>query len=110
MLKKLTLFACFLVSTFSYGQTVYWGNKVLEVSSEFTQYSSREAIGKPDVPSSGGENPHSWSPRRTDNIESIKIGFKNPMRIQQVVVHETFNPGAAYQVFTYDQDDNEYLG
>ena len=110
MLRKALVLA-FIISNISFAQTVDWASEVIEFSSELSpyQYGSVQVLGKPNVPLTGGDNPNAWSPRRSDKIQFIKVGFENPKRIQQIAIHESFNPASVYQVFTYDENDNEYL-
>jgi OOP family OmpA-OmpF porin len=111
-MKKLILFLGVLsLLNCAYGQQVQWASKVLEFSSELTpvQYSAQQALGKPNVLPAGGQNPNAWTPDKPKRSEFIKLGFANPMQIQQVAIAESYNPGAIYKVFTYDEAGTEYL-
>jgi OmpA-OmpF porin, OOP family len=95
----------------AFAQDVQWASTVLEASSErgYQQFSAERAVGRPDVSPGTGENPNAWMPFRDDRDEYIKVGFERPMRIRQIVIAETLNPGAIFQVFIYDRSDNEFL-
>src|SRR5580698_4189803 len=111
-MKKSFLVICLTaLSMFCFGQQVQWASKVLEFSSELTpvQYSAQQALGKPNVLPAGGQNPNAWTPDKPKRSEFIKLGFANPMQIQQVAIAESYNPGAIYKVFTYDEAGTEYL-
>src|SRR5271154_6610549 len=111
-MKKSILILCVLLTAkLTYGQQVQWASKVLEFSSELTpvQYSAQQALGKPNVLPAGGQNPNAWTPDKPQRSEFIKLGFATPMQIQQIAIAESFNPGAIYKVFTYDQAGTEYL-
>jgi hypothetical protein len=92
-------------------QRVEWVNEILEASTELTptQYSAEQLIGPPDVPPGITESPNAWMPGVPDNEQYVKVGFEDPFEIRQIAVAENFNPGSLYQVFVYDEDDNEYL-
>lgn len=114
MMKKLCLF--FLITSTlifknSFAQTVQWADKVIGFSSELTslQYSAEQALGKPNVLPAAGQNPNAWTPDRPKRSEFIKLGYSNPIQIQQIAVAESFNPGALFRVFLYDESDNEHL-
>ncbi|GAB4400085.1 MAG: hypothetical protein OHK0053_21240 [Microscillaceae bacterium] len=98
---------------------VQWASKVLGVSSEFinldkpqsNQYRGNQVIGKPNKLPAVGQSQCAWSPKSPDNPmgEWIKVGFDEPMAIEQVVVAENYNPGAITQILVYDLDDKEHL-
>jgi OmpA-OmpF porin, OOP family len=107
----LLLLASLLATHVAYAQTVQWADKVIGLSSELTplQYSAEQALGKPNVLPAGGQNPNAWTPDLPKRSEFIKLGYSNPMQIQQIAVAESHNPGALYRVFLYDEAGREYL-
>ena len=92
-------------------QNVQWASKVLDFSSELSdrQYSANQALGKPNVLPKTGESPNAWTPRDPNSEEFIKVGFDNPMRIQQIGIGESYNPGSVERVYVYDVEGREYL-
>ena len=98
-----------IISGFASAQNVQWATEVIEFSSELSplQYSASQALGKPNVLPHGGENPNAWTPKNPNRIETIKVGFANPMIIQQIAVGESYNPGSIASVFVYDKSGNE---
>ena len=100
-----------VIGSFLQAQTVQWASEVLEFSTELTpvQYSAQQILGQPNVLPAGGENPSAWTPDRANKEEFIKVGFENPIQIQQIAIAESYNPSAVTNVFTYDQSGNEYL-
>jgi len=92
-------------------QEVQWASEVLDFSSQLSeyQYSATQVLGKPNVLPDYGDNPNAWLPSKPDRISFIKVGFEQSMRVQQIAIGESFNPGALYQVFLYDENDKEYL-
>ncbi|GCC51243.1 hypothetical protein SanaruYs_14640 [Chryseotalea sanaruensis] len=97
-------------------QVVKWADKVLDFSTELTsgQYAAQQALGKPNVISdasgrlTGGQSPSAWTPDRPNRKEFLKLGFANPIQIQQVAIAESHNPSALYRVLAYDVAGNEY--
>lgn len=97
-------------------QVVQWANKVLDFSTELTagQYAAQQALGKPNVISdasgrlTGGQSPSAWTPDRPNRKEFLKLGFANPIQIQQVAIAESHNPSALYRILAYDEAGNEY--
>jgi OOP family OmpA-OmpF porin len=96
---------------FAFAQTVQWASKVIESSSELTpvQYSAEQALGKPNVLPAGGQNPNAWTPDKPKRSEYIKLGYANPIQIRQIAVAESYNPGALFRVYLYDEAGKEYL-
>lgn len=112
-MRKILLILC-LVQVgihFSNGQSVQWASKVLEVSSELTpiQYSAQQALGQPNVLPAGGQNPAAWTPDKPKRTEFIKLGYDNPLQIQQIAIAESYNPGALFKAYLYDEAGKEYL-
>ncbi len=112
-MRKLLLLLCLLVAgaQFSTGQTVQWASKVIGFSSELTpvQYSAQQALGQPNVLPAGGQNPAAWTPDKPKRTEWIKLGYEKPMQIQQIAIAESYNPGAVYKAYLYDEAGKEYL-
>jgi len=121
-MKNFLILLFLLPSIHLMGQNVQWASQVLEVSSEFEpgfffnsdliyeNYPAQQILGRPDVlPGNAGDHPNAWVPAQDDQLEFIKVGFTNPMKIRQVAIAESFNPSAVYQIFAYDQTGKEYL-
>lgn len=104
-----------ILSFFAYqlasGQVVQWANKVIEFSSELTpvQYSAQQILGKPNVMPAVGQNPNAWTPDRPKRKEWIKIGYENPMQIQQIAIAESNNPGSLYRILAYEENGTEHV-
>jgi len=111
MIKHIVLFILLYHAVNVYAQDVQWASKVIDYSSELSskEFSAQQVIGKPDVLPQGGDSPSAWLPLNPDKMEYIKVWFDTPSQIQQIVIAESYNPSATYQVFVYDQDSREYL-
>jgi outer membrane protein OmpA-like peptidoglycan-associated protein len=112
-MRKILIILCLALAgiQFSPAQTVQWASKVVGFSSELTpiQYSAQQALGQPNVLPAGGQNPGAWTPDKPKRTEFIKLGYSTPMQIQQIAIAESYNPGALYKVFVYDEAGREYL-
>ncbi len=111
-MKRLFPVLCLLLaSASSYAQVVQWATKVIEFSSELTpvQYAAEQSLGKPNVLPATGQNPSAWTPDKPKRAEFIKLGYANPISIQQIAIAESYNPGSLYKVYIYDETGKEYL-
>jgi OOP family OmpA-OmpF porin len=112
MPKILFIFlACLVLAGGSQAQNVQWASEVLEFSSQLSdkQYSAQQILHKPNVLPNTGESPNAWTPRNPNSIEFIKVGYENPMPIQQIAIGESYNPGSVRRVFVYDEEGNETM-
>ncbi len=117
----LVLNSLFLLTIFpTYAQKqVQWANKVIRFSSEFIDYDSPQSfgfkasqvIGEPRKLPATGQSDCAWSPAKMANPEGewIKVGFDNPMEIEQIAVAENYNPGSISKIFVYDLADKPNL-
>lgn len=87
---------------------IFWADKVAGFSSQYskTERGAVQALGKPNAYPTGGNSYTAWSVKEKDGIEAdknayIKVGYSTPAIIQQVVIAESFNPGAITQVIVY---------
>lgn len=110
-MKNILIIVFTLFSITASGQDVQWADEVLEYSSQFgkRQYSVNQIIGKPNVLPNLGASPNAWSPKKKGKDEFVKVGFKNPIRIQQIAIAETHNPGGIHKIFVYDKKGKEHL-
>ncbi len=105
-----------------YAQETQWANRVIDVSSSYKQgiffkeevnyneYPAVRILGIPDVlPGNYGDSPNAWIPQRPDDKSSIKLGFDFPIKIQQIAIAESRNPGALSEIYAYDLQGTEYL-
>ncbi len=98
---------------------VQWANRVIAVSSEYSnpdkpftdQFRASQITGKPNKLPAFGDSPCAWSPSKQNNIngEFIKVGFATPMKIEQIAIAENYNPGAITHIYVYDANDQETL-
>ena len=105
-----------------FGQETEWASRIIDASPsyrdgflfkaelQYNQYPAERLLGEPNVlPGNSGDSPNAWVPKKSEREAFIKVGFDTPMKIQQIAIAESRNPGALYQVFCYDASDKEYL-
>jgi outer membrane protein OmpA-like peptidoglycan-associated protein len=111
MSKSLSFLACMLFSSFVMGQRVYWAEEVVDFTSQLSpvEYSAQQVLGKPDVMPQGGDSPNAWMPSKPNRLEYITVSFEKPMRIRQVIIAESYNPSALFEIYFYDRSGNEHL-
>lgn len=111
MYKSLLSLFFILIFISVQAQDTQWVSTILEASSELAprEYSAEQIIGKPNVTPETGESPNAWMPYSDDREEYVKVGFETPIKIRQISIAESFNPGAIYQIYLYDRSDNEFL-
>ena len=94
-----------------HSQVVQWASKVIDFSSELTpvQYSAEQALGKPNVLPAGGQNPNAWTPDKPKRLEFLKLGYINPIQIEQIAIAESHNPSALFKLYIYEENGTEHL-
>ncbi len=111
MIRRLLLVAFVAISYNSFAQRVYWANKVVDFTSELSpvEYSAQQVLGKPNVLPQGGDSPNAWMPAKPNRLEFITVSFEKPIKIQQIIIAESYNPSAVYEVYLYNRAGTEYL-
>lgn len=100
------LLPLFLSATLGWSQEIQWASSVEEVSSEFKydkypqQYLAKEILGAPSTMTIDKANPCAWAPgvENREEGEYIQVAFAQPVFAQQILVHETFNPGSIKRI------------
>ncbi|HZK75548.1 MAG TPA: OmpA family protein [Candidatus Kapabacteria bacterium] len=97
-------------------QRVEWASEVLGYSSQKAPYgshqnSAEQVLGKPNKCPATGDSPCAWlpasDPDQGSQEEWIKVGFTDPMKIQQVAVAENYYPGAIEKIILFDDNDRK---
>ena len=111
MLTIRILILLFFISFSTHAQRVYWASNVLDYSSELSQneYSAKQVLGKPNAMPQGGDNPSAWMPAKPNKLDYISVTFDKTIRIQQIVIAESYNPSSLYEIYLYDKNGNEFL-
>ncbi len=111
MLRKILLLSLIFISFNTYAQRIYWASEVMDFSSELSpyEYSAEQVLGKPNAMPQGGDNPNAWMPAKPNKLEYISVAFDKAVRVEQIVIAESYNPSSVYEIFLYDKGGNEYL-
>ena len=98
---KNSFFLFLLLPIFSFAQ-VQWASKVVDFSSQYDDdlYSANQILGFPNAMTDAGLSEMAWVPKKEDSPfgEYIQVAFDQPMRIQQVAIAESLNPGAISKI------------
>ena len=107
---------CGLFTSSLHAQHVEWASEVLGYSTQKApygakQYSADQVLGKPNKCPATGDSPCAWLPASDPDQgmqeEWIKVGFSDPMKIQQVAVAENYYPGAIEKIILFDDNDRK---
>ncbi len=111
MLKNILTTLLVFASLSSFSQRIYWASQLLDFSSELSayEYSAEQVLGKPNVLPQGGDNPSAWMPAKPNKLEYITVAFEKAVQVQQIVIAESYNPSALYEIYLYDENNAEYL-
>jgi len=116
IIKGFTTFSCVLLLsvTLTFAQKVQWASKVIKFSSEYSELdkSANQILRAPNVLPRGGDAPTAWAVEKVSKksedespkAASIRVSYESPMRIKQVAIAESFNPGAIERVIIYGAD------
>jgi OOP family OmpA-OmpF porin len=119
-MKAVLTFLFIILCLFTHAQKVEWASEVIEVSSEWRvsrhmvligdeSYKAKQALDEPNIYPGSVSSTRAWAPRKDDEVDFIKVGFKNPMKIKQIAIAESLNPSAISKVYAYDIQGVEYL-
>lgn len=100
-----------ILSTNTFAQRVYWASEVLDFSSQLSsyEYSAEQVLGKPNALPQGGDNPNAWMAAKPNKLEFISVAFDKAIRVQQIIIAESYNPSALYEIYLYNKNGNEFL-
>jgi len=111
MLKKLLVIGLCWASTPLFAQELQWASQLVEFSSQvgLKVQSAKQVLGPPNSLPQGGNTAVSWAPGKDNNEQFIKVKFEHPVHARQVIIVESFNPGAVSKVLAYDEAGTEHL-
>ncbi len=100
---------CFAAASFlpAAAQDIIWAGRVTAVSSEAGSgtgaYAASQVLKAPDVKQLGRLSTQAWHAKRENSIEEkIEVSFPKSEQIGQIIVVESFNPGAVTLVEAID--------
>lgn len=93
-------------------QTIQWASEVINVSSQYEDdyYAAKQALGVPNALMNRELHYMAWVPKKEDSSfgEHLQVGFQTPMKIQQVAVAESHNPGAIIRIKAIDKNGKSH--
>ncbi len=103
----LLLSFCILISPLCFGQSIEWAGELVKYSTQYDAQISgaKQVLGAPNKYPAYGQSDVAWAPKTdgSNTTEFVRVRFNKPSYARQVVVAETLNPGAIYQIFLYDE-------
>jgi len=111
MRKFFLISALIIFSSAVHAQRIFWATKVVDYSSQLSpqEYSANQVLGKPNALPQAGNSPTAWLPSKPNKTEYITVEFEKQVRVQQLVIAESFNPTAVYEIYMYDEEGKEHL-
>lgn len=112
-INKLFILLIAFIPISAYSQsTVLWASELVDYSSEYGKddYSAAQALGVPNAMGGSDQNQFAWVPKRETNTlgEFIHVKFAKSIRVSQVAVAESLNPGAIFRIFFIDSNGKEH--
>ncbi len=86
-------------------QEIQWAYEVVSVSSQYSKdgFSAKQVLGPPNKYPAWGKSELAWAPQgEYAGKQYVRVRFRTPMNVRQVLVAETLNPGAIAQIYLYD--------
>ena len=62
-----------------------------------------QALGAPNSMQTGGMSGTAWLAKDDTRKEFLHVAFEKPMKVAQVIVAESFNPGAVVKIVLFNQ-------
>lgn len=118
--RFLLIFLLIVSTQTAWGQKTFWANRLIDFSSERRTprhlsliddhgYKAVQVLGEPNIyPGTDGSS-RAWTPKKTDEIDYVIVGFEEAIKVKQVAIAESINITAVYEVYAYDEDSTEYL-
>lgn len=97
-----------------------WACRVINASSEYYekdaeypelqkhQFSFEQVLGKPNVYPASGLNPNAWTTHGAKQDEFIHVEFCDTVKVRQIILVETLNPGSVHKITGYDLAGKEF--
>lgn len=113
-MKKILLHILFLFFILPLSaQQMQWASEVVDKSSQYGNevYSARQALGIPNAINGNSTEMMAWAPGREESSlgEHLHVRYTVAMRIRQIVVSESKNPGAISRITLYDDNRKRHL-
>jgi len=94
-------------------QQVQWASEVVDKSSQYGNevYSAKQALGIPNAINGNSTEMMAWAPGREASSlgEHLHLRYTVSMRIRQVIVSESKNPGSISRITLYDDNRKRHV-
>ncbi len=106
----LSLILAMLSGVAGLAQEIQWASRVDFQFNQFsdTEYSAREALGKPDAAPYGKMSKKAFRLNAESGYGTMTLGYDNPQPVSQVIIVENYLPGRVSKVVLYDEEDNDH--
>lgn len=111
-MKKLVLISFLLASSYLLQASIQYASSVIVFSSQYgtASWSVEKTLGAPDVYPNYGDWPNAWASQTpAGQREFLVLGYANPMRISNIGVYETFNPGAVDTIYVRNASNGQWV-
>ena len=112
-MHKILPYILFLLSLPLTAQQMQWASQVTDKSSEYGRevYSARQALGLPNAVAGTSTENQAWAPAKEESSlgEHLHLRYTVPMRISQVVVVQSKNPGALRRITAFDTNRKRHI-
>lgn len=96
----------FISFIFCNAQEVQWASSVTDYSSQLSEnaFSAKQVLGVPNAMSGAKVEHMAWAAKKENSYlgEHLEVEFAKPVRIAQVIVAESKNPGAISRIVLFD--------
>ena len=94
-------------------QQMQWASEVVDKSSQYGNevYSAQQALGIPNAINGNSTEMMAWAPGREESSlgEHLHVRYTVSMRIRQIVVSESKNPGAIRRITLFDDNRKRHV-
>jgi len=108
----LTVFLLIYLGFIELNSEVFWADKVINYSSQRTKgsWSAKNILGKPNLFPQGGKGVAAWTSQTTETKdEFLELGFAKAIKIKQILIFESYNPGSISTVIIKDLNNKEHI-
>ena len=95
------------------GQQMQWASEVIDKSSQYGPdiYSAQQALGVPNAINGNSTAMMAWAPGKKESSlgEHLHVRYTVPMRIRQIVISESKNPGAIRRITFFDDNRKRHV-
>ncbi len=95
------------------GQQMQWASEVIDKSSQYGPdiYSAQQALGIPNAINGNSTEMMAWAPGQEESSlgEHLHVRYTVAMRIRQIAISESKNPGAIRRITLFDDNRKRHI-